>query len=102
MQFKDVRPESYTKAMRCDRCGLEAGQDDPEFHEFVCVDHVAGYASIFGDGNAVQVDLCQGCVKECLGSWLRVSTSPRQQEFAERLRDFVVERHGGEFPATPD
>lgn len=99
MQFKDVRPEPYIKALRCDRCNLEAGLDDPEFHEFVSVDHVAGYASVFGDGNAVQLDLCQACVKECLGAWLRVSEPRRHEELAERLRAFSPERHGGEFPS---
>lgn len=58
MQFNDVRPESFIKALRCDRCDLEAALDDSEFHEFVSVDHVAGYAPVFGGGDAVQLDLC--------------------------------------------
>jgi hypothetical protein len=26
------------------------------------IDKVVGYGSMFGDGNRVQIDLCQGCL----------------------------------------
>ena len=73
MQLKDVRPEPYTKAIHCDRCGLIAERGDAEFEEMTCLQMKAGYASIFGDGNAVEIDLCQRCLKLTLGQWLRVS-----------------------------
>lgn len=81
MQIKDVRPASYTKQLRCDRCGLLSEVGDVEFPEFVCVDMKAGYGSTFGDGNDVQIDLCQHCVKTVLGEWLRVTHSD------DRIRD---------------
>jgi len=60
MKTKDVRPQSFTKAIRCDRCDREAHNDDLdlEFHEFTSVEYTAGYASVFGDQNKVEVDLC--------------------------------------------
>jgi len=61
MQIKDVRPEPFTKQLRCDRCGRLSELGEAEFHEFVSIDLKAGYGSIFGDGNDVQVDLCQHC-----------------------------------------
>lgn len=73
MQTKDVRPETFVKQICCDHCGRQAELGDPEFHEFVSVDLKAGYASIFGDGNDVQIDLCQHCLKTLLGPWLRVN-----------------------------
>ncbi len=72
MKFKDVRPETFVKQLRCDRCGREANHHDLEFHEFTCIAHQAGYASVFGDGNQVEIDLCQRCLQETLGPWLRV------------------------------
>jgi hypothetical protein len=65
--------EKYV-GIRCDRCGGVAMKDtDPmEWAEFVCLYHEGGYASVFGDGASVDIDLCQYCLKEVLGEWLRV------------------------------
>jgi len=72
MKIKDVRPQSYVKQVRCDRCGREAEDGESEFYEFTFIDYKAGYGSILGDGNRVRIDLCQHCLKEMLGTWLRV------------------------------
>lgn len=99
MQIKDVRPASFVKQIRCDRCDrlAEVGDAELEFQEFVSINQQAGYASIFGDGNHVQVDLCQHCLKDVLGRWLRID-DPR----AKSLGPFDPDRHGGEFPNAAD
>lgn len=99
MQIKDVRPASFVKQIRCDRCDrlAEVGDAELEFQEFVSIDRKAGYASIFGDGNHVQVDLCQHCLKEILGPWLRIDDPS-----AKTLGLFDPDRHGGEFPNAAD
>lgn len=104
MQVKDVRPMSYIKQLRCDRCGLLSEVGDAEFAEFISVDTKAGYGSTFGDGNDVQIDLCQHCVKIVLGEWLRIThPEDRTHELQERLDRFDPERHGGELPISkPD
>jgi len=103
MQFKDVRPEPFTKEIRCDRCGRVALLGDAEFEEMVCIDSRAGYGSVFGDGNDLLVDLCQHCFKDVLGPWLRVSgPGDRQVQLDNMLSRFDPERHGGEFPGTAD
>lgn len=59
----------------CDRCGREAAADDTkelEAEEFVSIERVGGYSSIFGDGNLISVDICQHCLKDVLGEWLRI------------------------------
>lgn len=59
----------------CDRCGREATADDInelEAEEFVSIERVGGYSSIFGDGNLISVDICQHCLKDVLGEWLRI------------------------------
>jgi len=99
MQIKDVRPASYVKQIRCDRCDrlAEVGDAELEFQEFVSINQQAGYASIFGDGNHVQVDLCQHCLKDVLGPWLRIDDPS-----AKSLGLFDPDRHGGEFPSAAD
>jgi hypothetical protein len=89
MKIKDTKPQAYIKAIRCDRCSREADEGDNEFNEFTSIDTHAGYGSILGDGNRVQVDLCQHCLKETLGPWLHI-TDP--------LAGFDPDLHGGEFP----
>jgi hypothetical protein len=91
MKRTDIRPQSYIKQLVCDRCGREAELDDTdcEFHEFSSIAYKAGYGSAFGDGNKVEIDLCQHCIKETLGCWLRV-TDPHA--------GFDPVAHGGEFP----
>jgi len=102
MQFKDVRPEPYTKEISCDRCGLNAVLDDLEFHEFTSIDMRAGYGSIFGDGNLVQIDLCQHCLRGTLGQWIRVVEPLNEPGITRRLQLFDPDRHGGEFPTAFD
>jgi len=58
-------------AKKCDRCGKLSNIDDAEFKEFLSIDRVCGYGSVFGDGERIAVDLCQRCVKNILGEWLR-------------------------------
>lgn len=91
MKRTDVRAQCYVKELVCDRCNREAVRDDTEgeFHEFVSIEARAGYGSIFGDGNQVALDLCQHCIKDTLGSWIRI---------ADPLMGFNPELHGGEFP----
>lgn len=58
----------------CDRCGREAAVDihEQEAEEFISIDRVGRYYSIFGDGNRISVDICQHCLKDVLGEWLRI------------------------------
>lgn len=59
----------------CDRCGLEMDPERPdgEWEERVSITFRGGYFSEFGDGNLVEGDFCQRCIKELLGPWLRVT-----------------------------
>lgn len=58
----------------CDKCGRrsEAGSDF-EYDEFICIRTTGGYGSVLGDCARIEVDLCQHCVKDILGSYLRVT-----------------------------
>ncbi|CAM8664639.1 hypothetical protein MCEMSEM18_01308 [Comamonadaceae bacterium] len=91
MKFEGVCSQPCIQSLICDRCGREADQDgqDCEFQEFTSIQYRAGYGSVFGDGKRIEVDLCQHCVKDTLGTWLR-TTDP--------LQGYNQEKHGGEFP----
>jgi len=56
----------------CDRCGREVEAPEGEAEELVSIDRVGGYCSIFGDGNRISIDICQHCLKDVLGEWLRI------------------------------
>ena len=103
MQIKDVKPESFTKQIRCDRCGRLFDLGDVEFHSAVAIDMKVGFGSIFGDGNAIQIDLCQHCLKLTLGRWLRVVEPGQHKRSLQHFLDlFDPEKHGGEFPTAAD
>lgn len=93
-----VQSVDVTGALICDRCGIESPMNGSEFHEFTSIGYVAGYGSIFGDGNRVEIDLCQCCLREALGDWLRVTEPARPTRLATMLQAFDPEQHGGEFP----
>ena len=122
MQIKDVRPESFVKQIRCDRCDRLADMSEAEFQEFVSIDLTVGYASIFGDGEDVQIDLCQHCLKSLLGPCLRIASAEKADDLPQDGSEFLSsgakasddsmsdmlpkrfdrERQGGEFPTAAD
>lgn len=56
----------------CDRCSREVQIDDIEFQEFTSIQYRGAYNSIFGDGMNISIDVCQHCLKETLGPWLKI------------------------------
>ena len=72
MQLKTMEAVSVVHQIRCDRCGKETERGELGFAEMTSIGFDAGYDSIFGDGNRVEV--------------------------ATKLAAFKPEVHGGEFP----
>ncbi len=99
MKIKALRPQPYVKQMRCDCCGRIADEGEWEFLEFAAIEYTAGYGSILGYGNSIAIDLCQHCLKERLGQWLRITDPFDSSEDLQRaLERFDPDKHGGEFP----
>ena len=73
--MKKMQPKTIQEvsAYICDRCGREASTEDFEASQFTSIDYIGGYSSIFGDGDRISLDICQHCLKETLGEWLRIS-----------------------------
>lgn len=62
-------------AFTCDRCGRHDDLEHNPFEaqEYVHITTTGGYDSVFEDGAHIAIDLCQHCLKETLGPWLRVT-----------------------------
>lgn len=86
MKTLETKLSPYVRALRCDRCGREEDCESPEFFEFLSFANTGGYDSVFGDGTAIELDLCQQCVKETLGTWVR-TTVPSGCEEKPRLNE---------------
>jgi hypothetical protein len=65
------------KVVHCDRCGKEMSEDKPwdGYNNRTQIRFRAGYCSLFGDGNKVEGDLCDQCLVDLLGPYLRVVES---------------------------
>ncbi|UUZ71229.1 hypothetical protein LP415_19165 [Polaromonas sp. P1(28)-8] len=72
MQLKGIEAVSVVEQIRCDRCDKEVHRREFGFEQMTSIGFDAGYGSIFGDGSRVEVDLCETCLRETLGTWLRV------------------------------
>jgi len=72
LQYKPVTVERLI--CTCDRCGKTIDQetDVMEWQERFVISYRAGFGSVFGDGNIVEADFCQDCIKSVLGKWIRV------------------------------
>lgn len=59
----------------CDRCHHEMGPDSKDFElqERIAIRFRGGYGSVFGDGNLVEADICQNCLNEIFGKYLRIT-----------------------------
>lgn len=53
----------------CDICEREYN-DIIEVQEKISINEHCGYGSIFGDGNRIELDMCQHCVSDILGQYI--------------------------------
>lgn len=72
MQLKAIGAVSVVDQIRCDRCGKQVHRIEPGFEQMTSIGFDAGFGSVFGDGNRVEIDLCETCLQATLGMWLRV------------------------------
>ncbi len=73
--FEDKVVKVISKLI-CDGCGEQAIPDDSAFQEFINVNKQCGYGSIHGDGNLLNIDLCQQCFADMFGDTLTI-TNPK-------------------------
>lgn len=73
MQLKTFEAVSVVHQIRCDRCGKEVERGEVGFGDMTSIGFNGGFGSIFGDGTRVEVDLCEPCLRDTLGAWLRIN-----------------------------
>ena len=57
--------------IECDRCSRK-DYDTIEIQEYLSWKNHVGYGGVpYHDGDTIEIDLCQYCVKEVLGGWMR-------------------------------
>lgn len=71
---KSVTKEiNIVDSITCDRCKKVVFTDDEfELQEMCLIHFTGGYASVFGDGTTVEIDLCQDCLYELTKDFFRV------------------------------
>ncbi len=82
-ETKEIKEKKEVIAsMTCDVCGKtylydkDGNSDDVfEIQEFVHINFTGGYGSTFGDGDEIALDMCQHCLKEKLGAYLRIDAN---------------------------
>ena len=76
-KYKEVLIKSNDiEKIICDCCKKEfyAEKDEMEIQEMQHIRFVGGFNSIFGDGNIIECDLCQKCLANLLGKYLRINS----------------------------
>lgn len=69
-KYKKIKVESNELVeWKCSVCGRDL-LDDMEGQEAFCFDQIGGYASVFGDGAEISIDICQHCMKEKFGEYI--------------------------------
>lgn len=100
--MREYRPQTVQELVvcTCDRCKRRLTPDEPgEWQERLSFDHSCGFDSVFGDCNTVSLDLCQRCVREVLGQWLRIAQPeephhPNLEKFAAFGTSFMADGRG--------
>lgn len=78
IKFKSETKEILVKdEITCDCCGNTyscsvSDVDVFKVQEFLNINFIGGYSSIFGDGARVSGNFCQECVNELLGKYLKI------------------------------
>lgn len=71
---KEMHPVEIVSSIVCDVCGKVYNDHDwEEMQEFHSISFRAGYGSVFGDGNLVECDICQHCLKNLLSKYMRIN-----------------------------
>lgn len=76
---KVIKEVEIITDIECDKCHKVYCNTDNcttdifEIQEFHHINFFGGYGSIFGDGNHIECDLCQYCLKEIFGQYCKIT-----------------------------
>lgn len=72
--IKIKKEKEIPASITCDICGTTykiEGEECFEAQEFLIYNNTCGYGSIFGDGDTIELHMCQHCVMKKLGKYIR-------------------------------
>lgn len=72
MRKLEIHP-LQTEVLVCDRCGKEMDIRHLEWKQAFSFSFRGGYGSVFDDGDLVEGDFCEDCIKNLLGPKFRVT-----------------------------
>lgn len=102
MKFQRKQPQGHKKvvALQCDRCGNKFKVGSSEFDEFSSISHRrTGEDSIFGHASSVEIDLCQHCLNDRLGEWLRIEkASASKKAYQIAMKEIMTSRANQQGP----
>lgn len=61
----------HLESITCDKCKTTY-TDELELQEFLVIDIVGGYNSVFGDMSRISADICQHCLKVFLNGVYKI------------------------------
>lgn len=67
------RTTQILESITCDVCKTTHSTDEMYTDEFFSFNSIGGYTSVFGDGNQIEIDVCQDCFKKLLGNYARIN-----------------------------
>ena len=68
----EQREVELCTAIICDKCGKRITPDDwIDWQEALQIRFTGGFGSVFGDEMSFRCDLCQHCVKDVLGDYIK-------------------------------
>jgi hypothetical protein len=73
IEMTDVTCDICGKTYTFDADKKHENDDWIETQEFHYISFRGGYGSIFGDGDTVTCDICQHCLKDKLGEYLKIN-----------------------------
>lgn len=56
----------------CDRCQKSVEASAPDFDSYTTIRHTCGYGSVWKDGQTIELDLCEECLKVLVGDVCRI------------------------------
>jgi hypothetical protein len=56
----------------CDRCQKSVESLAPSFDLYTTIRHICGYGSVWKDGQIIELDLCEKCLKVLIGDVCRI------------------------------
>lgn len=97
MQLKNSEALSVVHRGRCDRCGKELLHAKTSSAGMISIGFDSGQDSVFGEGNRVEIDLCETCLQASLGAWLRVRLARDTDQIS---REVIITTGGRGQPAA--